>query len=324
MAHIFICDLKAGDKINQFFLIKKKERRRTRTGKDYLDLSVADRTGTLSAKIWSEGVSRFDSLFMEGQFAAVAGRIELFQEDLQLTIDQIKGNQHWLPEQLEAAGFNLDLLVPCSPLDIESLWSELLKWAEEEIGHPALQALTLNLLKDYEEPWKTWPASKIYHHAYKGGLLEHTWRVVQMARSLIRQFPELNGDLVLAGTILHDIGKLKELEGFLSAHNTPEGELFGHLALGWEMIREGARNLSQDDHHVISQLEHIILSHHGQLEFGSPVLPQTREAIMVHMLDDLEGKLKMMTDHLDSDRSDKEFTDWHKVLKRKLLKKPEC
>lgn len=109
MPHIFISDLKAGDKVNQFFLVKRKERRRTRTGKDYLDLSVADRTGTLNAKVWSEGVSRSDPLFMEGQFAAIAGRIELFQDDLQLTVEQIKGNQHWLPEQLESAGFNPDL-----------------------------------------------------------------------------------------------------------------------------------------------------------------------------------------------------------------------
>jgi 3'-5' exoribonuclease len=323
MAHIFISEFKAGDKVNQFFLIRKKERRRTRTGKDYLDVSIADRTGTINAKLWSEGLSRFDSLFSEGDFAAVSGRVELFQDDLQLTIEQIKGNQHWPPEQLESAGFNLDLLIPCSSWDSESLWGELLHWVEEEIGHPQLKALTLALLQDNEVSWKTWPASKLYHHAYKGGLLEHTCRVVQMARSMLPHFPEVNGDLVLAGAILHDVGKLKELKGFLSAQSTPEGELCGHLALGWAMIREKARDLAWEDLGVISQLGHIILSHHGQLEFGSPVLPQTREALMVHMLDDLEGKIKMMNDHLEADRSDKEFTDWHKVLRRKLFKNQE-
>jgi 3'-5' exoribonuclease len=322
MPHIFISDLKTGDKINQFFLIKRKERRRTRNGKDYLDLSVTDSTGTLAAKIWSEGVPRFDSLFNEGQFAAIAGRIETFQDDLQLTIERIKGIQHWTSEQLESAGFDPDLLVPSSPLNTAQLWEDLLALVESEIRHPALQQLTLALLKGQEEKWKAWPASKIYHHAYKGGLLEHTYRVVQLALSVVPLYPELNRDLILTGSILHDIGKLEELEGFLSAHNTLAGELFGHLALGWSMIREAAQCLSWDDPKLLARLQHIILSHHGQLEFGSPILPQTREALMVHVLDDLEGKIKMMSDHLEGDHSERDFTDWHKVLKRKILKDP--
>lgn len=322
MPHIFISDLKTGDKINQFFLIKRKERRRTKNGKDYLDLSVADRTGTMAAKIWSEAIPRFDALFLEGQFAGVGGRIETFQDDLQLTIERIKGVQHWPAEQLASAGFDPDLLVPSSPLNIAQLWEDLLALVESEISHPSLRQLTLSLLKDHEEKWKAWPASKIYHHAYRGGLLEHTYRVVQSARVLIKLYPELNQDLVLTGTILHDIGKLQELEGFLSAHNTLAGQLFGHLALGWAMVREASLSLSWDDPKLIAQLEHIIVSHHGQLEFGSPVLPQTREALMVHALDDLEAKIKMMSDHLELDHSERDFTDWHKVLKRKILKAP--
>ncbi len=320
MPHIFISDLKPGDKINQFFLIKRKERRKTRNGKDYLDLSVADRTGTLAAKIWSEAVDRFDPLFSEGEFVGIAGRVESFQDEPQMTIERIKGIQHLSSEQLDSAGFNPDLLVPASSLDIPSLWNDLMGWVEEEIHHPVLRELTLSLLKTNEVEWKEWPASKIYHHAYKGGLLEHTCRVVQLAREVIKLFPDLNHDLVLAGATLHDIGKLKELEGFLSAHNTYSGELLGHLTLGWEMVREAARGLVWDDAKLPTQLEHIILSHHGQLEFGSPVLPQTREALMVHVLDDLEGKLKMMKDHLEQDRGEREFTDWHRVLKRKILK----
>jgi len=320
MPHIFIADLKPGDKINQFFLIKRKERRRTRTGKDYLDLSLADRTGTLAAKVWSEALDQFDPLFAEGQFAGIAGRVESYQDELQLNIERIKGIQYWSSEQLDLAGFNPDDLIPATDLDIPSLWEGLLTRVKEEIRHPALQALTLSLLQNNEEGWKQWPASKIYHHAYKGGLLEHTFRVVQLVREVVKLYPELNQDLVLAGAVLHDIGKLKELEGYLSEHNTYEGQLLGHLAQGWEMIREAAQEVSWDDPRLLTQLEHIILAHHGQLEFGSPVLPQTREALIVHMLDDLEGKLKMMTDHIEQDRGEEAFTDWHRVLKRKILK----
>jgi len=320
MPHIFIADLKPGDKVNQFFLIKKKERRRTKSGKDYLDLSLADRSGVLTAKIWNESLERFDPVFAEGQFAGIAGRVELYQEELQLTIERIKGIEHLSPEQLDLAGFNPDLLIPTSALDIPFLWDQLLTWMEEDLQHPALKALTLHLLRSQEEAWQQWPASKIYHHAYKGGLLEHTYGVVQLAREVVKLYPALNRDLVLAGAVLHDIGKLKELEGVLSAQNTYAGQLLGHVLLGWEMIREAAQGYSWDDPHLLTNLEHIILSHHGQLEFGSPVLPQTREALMVNVLDDLEAKLKMMTDHLEQDRSEGEFTGWHKVLKRKILK----
>jgi 3'-5' exoribonuclease len=320
MPHILISDLKAGDKVSQFFLVKKKERRRARTGKDYLDLLLADRSGVLGAKIWSESLDQYEPLFQEGQFAGIAGRVETYQDEIQLIIERIKGIQLLEPEQLTKAGFDLDLLVPAADLDIPALWSQLLDWVEQEIESPPLKELTRHLLISNETVWTTWPASKIYHHAYKGGLLEHTFRVVQLARNVLPLFPDLNQSLVLSGAILHDIGKIKELEGVLSAENTLEGQLLGHLALGLEMVRQAAREITWEDPRLLIQLEHILLAHHGQLEFGSPVIPQTREAFLVHTLDDLEGKLKMMSDHLEQDRGQAEFTDWHRALKRKLLK----
>jgi len=320
MPHIFITDLKPGDRVSQFFLVKKKERRRARTGKDYLDLLLADRSGVLGAKIWSESLDQYEPLFQEGQFAGIAGRVETYQDEFQLIIDRIKGIQLLEPEQLTKAGFDLDLLVPAANLDIPALWSQLLAWVEQDIESPPLKELTRYLLKSHETAWTNWPASKIYHHAYKGGLLEHTCRVVQLARVVVPFFPDLNQSLVLSGAILHDIGKIKELEGVLSAENTLEGQLLGHLALGLEMVRQAAREITWEDPRLLIQLEHILLAHHGQLEFGSPVIPQTREAFLVHTLDDLEGKLKMMSDHLEQDRGQAEFTDWHRALRRKLFK----
>ena len=320
MPHHFIRDLKPGLKINQFFLVKKKERRRTRTGKDYLDLLLADRTGTVSGKIWSEQVHQWEVLFEAGQFAGVAGRVEAFQEELQLTVERIKGVDHLSAEQLQAAHFDPELLIPTSPFDPLPLWEECRGWAAEEIDHPELRRLTLFLLETHREAWLCWPAAKQVHHAYKGGLMEHSHRVVCMARRLLEVFPDLDRGLVLAGAILHDIGKIKEISGFLSAQNTLEGQLIGHITLGGEMVREAARSLSWEDSRVLVQLEHILLAHHGQLEFGSPVLPQTPEALLVHALDDLEGKLQMISGHRQQDRGEREFTDWHRVLKRKILK----
>jgi 3'-5' exoribonuclease len=322
MSHIFISDLKPGDKVNQFFLVKRKERRRARNGKDFLDLTLADKTGSLNGKIWSEHLEGLEPLFSEGQFAGVAGRVEAFQDELQLTVEKIRGIRHWSPEQLEKAGFDPDLLVPPPPVEIEPLWEGLTRLVKEEIRHPALKQLTLTLLLTNAAAWKKWPASKVYHHAYAGGLLEHTLKVTAMAFEITRLFPELHRDLVLAGAVLHDIGKLRELEGPYSEQNTFEGQLIGHLIQGRDMIREAAQALEWDDPRLLTQLEHVLLAHHGQLEFGSPVVPQTREALVIHMLDDLEGKLKMMTDQIHRDRGEGPFTDWHRVLKRKILKEP--
>jgi 3'-5' exoribonuclease len=320
MPHHFIGDFKAGQKINQFFLIRKKERRRTRTGKDYLDLVLADRTGTVGGKIWSEQITALEPLFAAGEFAGVAGRVESFQDELQLTVERIKGVSRFTPDQLAAAPFDPDLLVPASPCDTVALWSEMHVWAEQEIENPGLRSLTLGLLEKHREAWLTWPAAKQYHHAYKGGLLEHSHRLVQLARKVLEVFPDLDRSLVLAGAMLHDIGKIKEIDGFLTAQNSLEGQLIGHVALGWEMVREAARLISWEDPRTLLHLEHILLAHHGQLDFGSPVLPQTREALLIHTLDDLEGKLKMISGHLEQDRGAEDFTDWNRILKRKFLK----
>lgn len=320
MSHIYIADLKAGDRVNQFFLVKRKEKRRTRNGKDFLDLTLADKTGIINGKIWSENLERLDPLFSDGQFAGVAGRVESYQDGLQLIVEKIRDIRSWDPEQLEKAGFDPDLLVSPPPVDIEHLWEALNRLAREEIRHPTLNQLTLSLLNRHAEGWKKWPASKLYHHAYPGGLLEHTWKVTCMADDLSRLFPELNRDLILAGAVLHDIGKLQELEGPFSEENTFEGQLIGHLIQGRDMIREAARDLKWEDPRHLTQLEHILLAHHGQLEFGSPVVPQTREALLIHMLDDLEGKLKMMSDQINQDRGEGPFTEWHRVLKRRVLK----
>jgi 3'-5' exoribonuclease len=320
MPHTFVNELKPGSKVNQYFLVKKKERRRTRAGKEYLDLLLADRTGSLVGKIWSESLEQLDPLFEANQFAGVAGKVESYQDERQLTIDRIKGTHLIPPEQLEASHFDPGLLVPASPLDPLELWDELLHWVETEIEAPDLKTLTHNLLQAHKEAWLTRPAAKLYHHAYRGGLMEHTHRVVRLSRKAAEIFPELNRGLLLAGTILHDLGKIKEIEDGLTAQNSVEGQLLGHIVLGWEMVREAARTIDWDDPLLLTQLEHIILAHHGQLEFGSPVLPQTREALVVHVLDDLEGKLKMMSDHLEQDRGEPDFTDWHRVLKRRLLK----
>ena len=164
------------------------------------------------------------------------------------------------------------------------------------------------------------PAARLYHHPYLGGLLEHTWFVARHTQASLAIYPDLNPSLALAGAILHDLGKVKEIANPTAPELTVPGQLLGHIVLGWEMVREEARALEFPDANLLIQLEHIILAHHGALEFGSPVPPKTREALLVYFLDDLDAKLKMMSTHLQSDSGDGDFTSYHRVLQRGLYK----
>jgi 3'-5' exoribonuclease len=150
--------------------------------------------------------------------------------------------------------------------------------------------------------------------------LEHTWSVARHTLASLQVYPDLHPDLALAGAILHDLGKVKEIANPQAPALTVSGQLLGHIVLGWEMVREEARALEFPDPNLLVQLEHIILSHHGSLEFGSPVLPKTREALLVYFLDDLDAKLKMMGQHLESDTGESDFTSYHRVLQRGLYK----
>ena len=164
------------------------------------------------------------------------------------------------------------------------------------------------------------PAARLYHHPYLGGLLEHTWFVARHTQASLAIYPDLNPSLALAGAILHDLGKVKEIANPTAPELTVAGQLLGHIVLGWEMVREEARAMEFPDANLLIQLEHIILAHHGALEFGSPVPPKTREALLVYFLDDLDAKLKMMSTHLQSDSGDDDFTSYHRVLQRGLYK----
>ncbi|MBW1953729.1 MAG: HD domain-containing protein [Deltaproteobacteria bacterium] len=178
----------------------------------------------------------------------------------------------------------------------------------------------LGLLKKHAETFKVCPAARLYHHAYLGGLLEHTWFLARMALQATAIYAHLNRNLVLAGIILHDIGKVKEITTPHAPEYSISGQLLGHIILGLEMVREEAAAQDFPDPHLLLQLEHIIVSHHGYHEFGSPVLPKTREALLVYYLDDLDAKLKMMDQHLEVDSGDRDFTSYNRLLQRQLYK----
>ena len=319
MSHHFITDLREGDNLKQFFLLKRAELRRTREGKPYYDLVLADRSGTLNAKAWEEAVQKCSGPLAPCDFVAVTGVVKTYQGTLQFTLDFID-----TVDRLRATGralqdFDCDLLTPATCHNREELWGELLEIAGSQIKSP-LRELVLALLNKYQTQFMEWPGAEVYHHAYLGGLLEHTWSMTRHALRSLEVYPGLNADLVLAGVILHDLGKIKELANPACPQRSVAGGLLGHIVLGWDMVREEARNQQFPDEQLLMALEHIIIAHHGAEEFGSPINPRTPEALLVYYLDEIDSKLNMVQRHLEEDFSDGDFTSYHRVLRRRLYR----
>jgi len=319
LSHRFITELREGDTLKQFFLLQRVENRRTKGGKPYLDLMLADQTGTIKAKVWEEALQKCSGDLTPCDFVAVTGVVEAFQGILQVNLTFID-----TVERLRAMGrplknFERDILVRATSHDREALWRDLVELVEAHI-RPPLRELVLALLHKYQTQFMEWPGAEVYHHAYLGGLLEHTWSVARHAQRSLEVYPDLNADLVLAGAILHDLGKIEELTDPACPHRSAAGGLLGHIVLGWNMIREEARILEFPDEQLLMALEHIIIAHHGAEEFGSPITPRTPEALLVYYLDEIDSKLHMMQRHLEDDVSDGDFTSYHYIMKRRFYR----
>jgi 3'-5' exoribonuclease len=319
MPHQLISHLKEGVAVQQYFLVRQAESRTDKSGKPFLSLVLGDKSGAMVARVWSDVLAKCPGPFAPGDHVGVQGKVESYKGELQLNVRYIN-----TVEALRDLGRNLqeydpELLYQATPYDRQELWQELWQLAESQI-RPPLRQLVLKVLDRYRDDFLVCPAARLYHHPYLGGLLEHTWFVARHALASLDIYPDLNRDLVLAGAILHDLGKIKELANPPAPERTVPGHLLGHIVLGWDMVRSEAQGLEFSDPTLLLQLEHIILSHHGAVEFGSPILPKTREALLVYFLDDLDAKLKMMSQHLESDSGEGDFTSYNRVLQRNLYK----
>ena len=319
MPHQPIARLADAAVVQQYFLVRQAESRTDKSGNPYFSLVLGDKTGTMMARVWSKVVAKCPGPFTPGDHVGVQAQVESYKGELQLNVQYIN-----TVEALRAMGRDLpeydpDLLVQATSYDRQELWQELWQLAETQIA-PPLRHLVLNLLERHREEFLVTPAARLYHHPYLGGLLEHTWFVARHTLASLAICPDLNRDLALSGAILHDLGKIIEIANPPAPELTASGQLLGHIVLGWDLVRREAQTLEFPDPTLLLQLEHIILSHHGSLEFGSPIPPKTREALLVNFLDDLDAKLKMMSQHLESDTGPGEFTSYHRVLQRGLYK----
>ncbi len=319
MPHQLISHLKAGDAVQQYFIVRKVDSAKTKEGNPFLSLDLGDKSGSIKAKVWSDVLAKCPGPFTPGDHVAVQGKVDSYKGELQLNVRYINTVEALRDLGRDLQEYDPELLIQATSYDREALWQELRQLAETGI-RPPLGPLVLTVLERYREEFLVCPAALRYHHPYLGGLLEHTWFVTRHALASLAIYPELNRDLVLAGAILHDLGKIKELANPPAPERTVPGHLLGHVVLGWEMVRAAAQGLDFPDPTLLVQLEHILLSHHGTMEFGSPVVPKTREALLVNFLDDLDAKLKMMSQHLESDAGEGDFTSYNRALQRDLYK----
>jgi 3'-5' exoribonuclease len=310
----YVSEIEPNKLITTSFLVHSKEIRQKKSGELYLSLLLADRTGELDAKMW-DNVAEVIDAFDRDDFVRVKGLVQIFHNRPQMTIHKMR--------RMDDSEIDFSDYFPSSRRDQDEMWLEL-RGIVSGISNPHLQGL-LELVLDDEDiarRYRRAPAAKHIHHSFLGGLIEHVLSLCAMARLAAQHYPFIDGDLLLTGAILHDIGKIYELNYERGFSYSNDGQLLGHIHIGLRIVGEKLRALPSFPPALRSLVEHMILSHHGKLEFGSPKVPQFPEALMLHYLDDMDSKMECMRSLIESDRQVEGcFTAYNTALERSVLKK---
>ncbi len=298
MKDIYIADLANFDEgklFDGFFLVLLKQQRTTKTNKPYLNLILGDKTGQLEGRIWEPGDPRIAKDFEKGDIVKVRGSASRFDDRLQLKVDQLRKAQ---PTEVERTD-----LLPSTSYDIDDLWSQLLGFVES-FTEPNLKLLLTTMLSSpaLAQAYREAPAARQLHHAWLGGLLEHVVSLLTLADRVAPHYPILHRDLLMTGVILHDIGKVRELSWEIGFEYTIEGTLLGHIQMGIALTEQTIDSLPGFPPKLKLLVLHMILSHHGKLEFGSPKLPMIPEALALNFLDDLDAKMQAVQGEFDKCR----------------------
>src|ERR1700691_4501463 len=298
--------------ITSNFVVVAKQIKPKKTGEPYLALTLGDRSGQLDAKMW-DNVEEVLNSFEQDDFLKIKGLVNKYKNRFQLTIHKLRklGDS-----EIEFADY-----LPKTTRNIDELWQELAAFVCS-FQNVHLKALVQAFMSDPEiaAAYKNAPAAKTLHHAYIGGLLDHVVSLCRSCDLVCRNYPQVNRDLLLTGAFLHDIGKIHELAYNRSFSYTTRGQLLGHMIIELEMLQAKLAKLPDFPVELKTLLEHLIISHHGQYEFGSPKLPMFPEALMLHYLDDLDSKMEAMRAHFERESElDGPWTSYNASLGRPLL-----
>lgn len=316
----FIKQLGPGERVeDQVFLVASKDLRQTSNGSLYIHVILSDKTGQLLGRVWQATEAQFHEI-PEGGFLRFKGRTESYKGSLQFIVEAMRA--------AEPGSFEIGDFIPATEKDVDQMWDRLV-----EILRGIRNRDLLHLIKQFvgDEKlvarYKRAPAAMQLHHAYIGGLLEHTLNVLELALVVVPRYPEVSLDLVLAGIFFHDIGKTTELVYETNFAYSDSGQLVGHIVQAVVWVDQACRRVEEETgkpfpEDVKVALQHIVVSHHGQYEFGSPKLPATPEAIAVHYLDNLDAKLHTYLREIqNADNVDSNFTDYIRSLETKVYKK---
>lgn len=303
---IYIDQLKEGEQVQEFYLCAQKQVLKTRAGKTYYSLRLQDKTGTVDGKVWdlNNGIEDFNS----GDYIKIDALIINFQGSMQLNIRRIRKANEGEYEPSE--------YIPTSQYDVDEMYTELLSYISS-MTNPYLKKLAESFfVKDgnFRKAFKGHTAAKTVHHNFYGGLLEHTLGIIRICKFMADQYKVIDRDLLYCGALFHDIGKLKELSSFPIIDYTDEGQLIGHIVIGVEWLSDKIRGIDGFPSVLANHLKHIILAHHGELEYGSPKKPELIEAIVLHYADNMDAKVMTFSSIMNQTDEDDDWMGWQRVF----------
>lgn len=308
----YIKEFQDGQRIIGHYLCKEKSMFRTKAGKNYLSLILQDKTGTVPAKVWELNVQIGE--FDKGDFIKIDAQVTTFQGDIQLNVQRLRRSME--------GEYDPKDYMPCTEKDIPAMFQEIQHWIDS-LRDPHLKKLLCHFYREDPELMariQAHPAAKSVHHNFVGGYLEHVTSVTRLAEYLAGQYRPVRRDLVVAAALLHDIGKLWEINPMPAGDYSTAGQLLGHIMIGYEEICKVISQIPGFPTKLAVELEHIILAHHGELEFGSPKVPMTMEAMIIHIADNADAKLKMIEEFIKNDNSNGEWTEYNRFLSRPFYK----
>ncbi len=308
----YIEDFKENDHIVDHYLCKQKQSLKSRAGKTYYSLRLQDKTGIIDAKVWE--LNNDIKSFEENDYIKIDGIVLTYQNELQLKVSKIRKSTEG---EIDPMNY-----IPCTNKDITSMYELLVDYIKTIIN-PYIKQLMENILiknEDIAGRLKEHSAAKNMHHSYMGGLVEHTLSVVQTCDFMSTRYKFVNRDILIATAILHDIGKVYELSSFPVNDYTDDGQLLGHIVICSQLIGDEAAKIEGFPHQLKSLLQHSILAHHGEYEFGSPKLPKTIEAFILHCVDNMDAKVKMFEEFLENDNTQGNWVGYQRMLARNIRK----
>ncbi len=313
----YLNEYREGEKVHQVYLCKYRQAAVTKNGKSYENVILQDKTGTIDAKIWepnSQGIEDFDPF----DYVEIGGEVTSFAGALQINIRRLRKAREG---EYDPADY-----LPVSDNNMDEMYQELLRIVGSVKNPWLLELLTRLFIKDTAlvQSFQNHSAAKSLHHSFVGGLLEHTISVANLCDFLARQYPLLDRDLLITAALCHDIGKTRELSEFPLNDYTEEGQFLGHIVIGSEMLHDVISEIPDFPPLLEKELKHCLLSHHGELEFGSPKKPALAEAVALNLADNTDARMEMLTEIFDAAGQKKDWVGYQRLFESNLRRTDDC